>query len=431
MGLILKKIQSGTRKLTNIGNFPFWCAGAVTGLAASGYALVFKYAANYGHTLFLNSPRLWWGIAPILFFCSVYLVKRFSPEASGSGIPQVMASILHSENSDSTWLNRLLGLRVAMVKVASSLLAALAGGTIGREGPTIQIGASLFTWIGKKMKRDLTAEERQAFILAGGAAGLAAAFNTPLGGIVFAIEELARDAFRAFRTSVLLGVIVSGVAAQWVLGSYLYLGKPESLHVDWISIGFSLLLGASAGAAGAGFGRVLFYSMGKVNHLSSKIGMLGVFILLMLITGACAFLTKGDSLGPGIEQITHLLLNQQSIEWWMIPLRFISTVTSYLFGSAGGIFSPSLTIGAEIGRWIAELLRLNANDSSLFVMLGMVGFMSGMSYAPFTSLVLVLEMTDCSNAIFPMMLSAVTALEVAHLIHPHSFYERASRRYLH
>jgi len=415
-------------KVISHATWPFWVGGALTGLVASAYAIAFRSVSQFGTHFFELHHSAWAVSVPIAFFVSYFLVKKYSPEAAGSGIPQVMAALEHVELLNETKTRSLLGLKVIVVKVVSSLSALLVGGAIGREGPTIQIGACIFNLVGGKSKNSSLSEKR-AFILAGGAAGLSAAFNTPLGGIVFAIEELARDSFKNFRTSVLLGVIIAGIVAQWILGSYLYLGKPLVTPVDLSVILFSLLIGVAGGALGSFFGTSLYALVQWRNHLTAKFGpliMIGVFSVIFI---GLAFYSNGLSLGSGVERVTALLMNQETAKFLDIPIRFLSMQVSYLVGGAGGIFSPSLSIGAHLGSWMGTLFHVAPEVSSLLVALAMISFLTGMSYAPFTSFVLVLEMTDYHSAVFPMMLSALSAHLIAKLIHPESIYERMSHHF--
>jgi H+/Cl- antiporter ClcA len=261
-----------SKKFTDhFSNFPYWVAGIITGMLATCYAYVFKILAGLSFHLFQENFMLWAALVPIGFFFSWYSVKKFSPEASGSGIPQVMAAIQKGGADHREWYQKLLGLKVVFVKIGSSLCSVVVGGAVGREGPTIQIGASLFNLIFPYVSKEPgdQSKKRKALIIAGGAAGLAAAFNTPLGGIVFAIEELATDSFRQFRTTVLLAVIVSGMTAQWFSGSYLYLGHPAIVGLDFKYLALSIVVAIVGGASGGFFGKTL-YQMIRIRKAVTK-----------------------------------------------------------------------------------------------------------------------------------------------------------------
>jgi H+/Cl- antiporter ClcA len=414
-----------------LSNLPYWIAGLTTGLFASAYAIVFKSLTLFSSHIFEMNFFLWASLVPIGFAISFYLVKRYSPESSGSGIPQVMAAIHHYDVHPSPWLHRLLGLKVVVIKILSSLVSVVVGGAIGREGPTIQIGASVFNFMGRFIPEAVAdnSKKRRALILAGGAAGIAAAFNTPLGGIVFAIEELATDAFREFRTTVLLAVIVSGMTAQWILGSYLYLGHPAIQEVHFYSIMASIVVAIAGGLAGGYFGTSLFALVKirrKAHGTKKQVYWIAALSLLFI---ALAYLSHGLSIGPGTEGITDILNSHPHTPFWLPMVRFAANQISYLVGGAGGIFSPALSIGATLGSWGGDLFFNGGPGSNVLVIVGMISFLTGMSHAPLTSLVLVMEMIDQPMITFPMMLGSLIAYGITRQIHSQSFYERMSEYY--
>lgn len=413
-------------------NFPYWLAGLLTGLLATGYAVAFKILAQYSLGLFHAHFLLWASLVPLGFFLSWYSVRTFAPEASGSGIPQVMAAIQKGHPEHAAWYLKLLGMKVVVVKVASSLFAVAVGGAIGREGPTIQIGASVFNWIfpyTATHPKD-EAKKRKALILAGGAAGIAAAFNTPLGGIVFAIEELATDSFKEFRSTVLLAVIVAGMTAQWFTGTYLYLGHPAVEQVHALALAYSLVLAVAGGALGAIFGSTLFRlvtlrrkAVALQTHFFWIAGLSIAFVTL-------AYFSEGYAIGPGSEGIKTLLENHPHTSAWHVFTRFAANQITYLTGGAGGIFSPALSIGANLGSATGSLLSAGGTETNLLVVVGMVSFLTGITHAPFTSLVLVIEMIDQPTLTVPVMLSALIADFAAKTIQSHSFYEQMSELYV-
>jgi H+/Cl- antiporter ClcA len=413
-------------------NVPFIVAGLLLGAVASGYASIFKICAEFSFHLFENRPLLWSILVPIGFGLSFFLVKIFSPESSGSGIPQVMAAIQYEGEKDSEWLNRLLGYKVIVIKTFSSLICVLAGGAIGREGPTIQIGSSLFVWISKLFPATKEQEARRMrnMILAGGASGIAAAFNTPLGGIVFAIEELAQESFRQFRTSVLLAVILSGMMAQWILGEYLYLGHPTIASATPLAILLSVGMGILGGGLGGIFGKTLYWGVSQrrkanttARHFYWIFGLSGAFIIL-------AFLSHGFSLGPGTENISNLLSQNSGSEFSSVAIRFITNQLTFLTGGAGGIFAPSLAVGANLGAWIGSYFTAYGVAPNLLAGVAMTAFLTGVTHAPLTSVVLVLEMTNQPHLLFPLMLGGLLANAVSKFLGAHSFYEMVSERFL-
>ncbi|MEO7444710.1 MAG: chloride channel protein, partial [Ferruginibacter sp.] len=197
---------------------PFWIASLLVGLIAVAYTKLFSYAEDLLQTSLARHSWLIFIMAPICFLLAWLMVRILAPGARGSGIPQVMAALELATPRHYSKVKGLLSLRVIITKIGSSLFMVLGGGAIGREGPTIQIAGSVFTFVNKIIPASWPKLGRQSFILTGAAAGLAAAFNTPLGGIVFAIEELARTHVRHFRTALFTAVIIAGLTAQGFLG---------------------------------------------------------------------------------------------------------------------------------------------------------------------------------------------------------------------
>lgn len=419
----IKKIFKDSSNAQAIG---LWISAVGAGLIAVGYATVFRMADSAFYKIVKIHPSVPYFLTPIAFLGAWYLVWRLAPAAAGSGIPQILAAS-ELEESKESGSGPLLSIRTALVKVMSSLVCLLGGGAIGREGPTLQVSASLFYFFSQKTKRFTGQLNAQTWVVSGAAAGLASAFNTPLGGIVYAIEELSLNHFHKIRTAVLSAVIISGLVAQWLLGSYLYLGFPQLSPIGFSFMPEAILNGALTGLLGACFARLLYSLLQKrlqfkdVKHLA----------LITLLCGlAVAGLTAFDirSAGPGIEVMSKFLFSQDRADLQLVVVRLLSTTFSYLSGAAGGIFSPSLAIGGTIGSFLTNFF--GAAHPHLMPLLGMIGFLTGVTRTPFTSFILVLEMTDRHNAVFPMMLAAVTAQWVAGFVDKHSFYENVKNNFL-
>src|SRR5690606_14832032 len=190
---------------------PFWVASFLVGLVAVFYSWLFGYAESILQSIL--EWRLWkiFILMPLCFLSGWLIVRRFAPKAAGSGIPQVMAAIELSVSKQDSAIRKLLSLRVILIKIWSSIMMVLGGGAVGREGPTIQIAGSVFRLVNSAIPASWPKLSRQQFILTGAAAGLAAAFNTPLGGIIFAIEELSKAHIRYFRTALFTAVIIAGL----------------------------------------------------------------------------------------------------------------------------------------------------------------------------------------------------------------------------
>jgi H+/Cl- antiporter ClcA len=369
-------------------------------------------------------------VTPLTFLLGWWLVHRIAPEAQGSGIPQVMAAVeTHKMPNQGPFIERLLGIRTVIVKVLSSGLCVMGGGAVGREGPTIQMGASIFHFVGRKSEKVSSHLQHDFWVITGGAAGIAAAFNTPLGGLVYAIEELTTTHFNKFKTSLIAAVIISGLASQWITGSYLYLGFPKLMDARLSIVPWTLLIGLVCGLMGAIFGKLLFKFSNKRRALMKERSFALVALGCGLGVAALTVFFDSRAAGSGKEITTHLLFTDGSgADWKLMIVRFVSPILSYLSGCAGGIFAPSLAAGASIGTFLANIF--NIENSNLITLLGMIAFLTGVTHAPFTSFVLVLEMTDRHSAIFPMMLAALSASMIAKIVDRRSFYEHMKEYYI-
>lgn len=429
---MIKKLRAGLDRLpdlvasprvreSSLQVLPFWVAGAFTGLMAVGYAKAFVILEQNIDGLTLRWPWLLFVAPPVAFLASWALVVIFSPEASGSGIPQLMAATTPSV--DAPIIHRLLSARAAVVKILSSCLAIAGGGAIGREGPTLQISGAIFRAVQVRLPSFWPRVPMSSMVLAGGAAGLAAAFNTPLGGIVYVIEELSRTHIGAFRSGVLHAVLVAGLVAQIVLGPYLYLGFPRLGLWTNHDLPWCALMGALAGLMGALWARGLF-SVVRFRARLATVGQQALFALACGLALSVLVLVAGrGTMGSGRGVIEDLLFKTtEPAGAGLVIGRMAGSFVSFACGGAGGIFAPALASGAALASALAP--AFSGIEPRLLIVLGMVGFLTGVTRTPFTSFVLVLEMTDRHSSLFPMMIAAMSAYATSHLVDHESFYER-------
>lgn len=421
-------LQRLSADYTNIQALGLWTAAISTGLVAVLYAQSFRIIETFYETLLKESPILASSLAPLLFFAAWWLVHRFAPSASGSGIPQVMAAIDTEYNGKKTkFVDQLLSIRTAIVKILSSILCLAGGGAIGREGPTLQVSSAIFHFVGQKVRKFYPQTNEQTWLIAGASAGLASAFNTPLGGIVYAIEELGMHHFHKVRTALLTAVIISGLVAQMVIGSYLYLGFPKLKALTSAEWPMIILTAFFAGLLGALFSKALIWASRRRKAIRSHLKLAGITLGCGLATGILVYLIP-TSHGSGADLISKILFENEASSFLVLLGRMLSTSLAYLSGAAGGIFAPSLSIGACIGSKIAYLF--GSDHSNLLAMMGMIGFLTGVTHTPFTSFILVMEMSDRHSAIFPMMITALIANSVAKSIQTKSFYESVRDDYI-
>jgi H+/Cl- antiporter ClcA len=427
LGPHVSNIHQSTRKM-----MPYWISAAITALFSIFYARAFGWSEKLALSWTQAHPLWAFIIVPTALLTSMALVQIFSPEAAGSGIPQLLAAV-EVGRQEPMLVDRLLSFRMIIVKFVSSCLCVAGGGIIGREGPMLQISAGIFNIVQKiwpKIDRQYAAPNAQSMILAGGAAGLASAFNTPLGGIIFAIEELAKVHISQIRTYVFHAVIIAGILAQAVLGNYLYFGKITFLPVALSEI-FPLVLGSALiGIAGALLAKLMIWLLDWRAKLKPITKYIMTAVLGILVATVIYSYGGRDTAGSGREVIIRLLAEADSTAPFSLSLvRGFGNLLTYSGGVAGGIFAPALSTGAALGSWFSSFDQ--SFNHHVWILAGMIAFLTGLTRTPFTSLILVLEMSDSHNVIISLMLAAIIAQSAAKLIDSISFYEQMSYRIIH
>jgi H+/Cl- antiporter ClcA len=410
---------------------PFWVASLLTGLIAVLYSRLFLFAEHETMGVFHKTPWLLFIITPLCFLAAWWIVKRFARYARGSGIPQVMAAIELANPTDNEKIIKLLGIRIIIVKMISSFFMIMGGGVIGREGPTIQIAGSVFSKIDQWLPAWWPKISRKNMIMTGAAAGLAAAFNTPLGGIVFAVEELTKTHISYFKTALFSAVIISGLTAQALFGPYLYLGYPVVTNLSgYIFLGV-IVVALLAGLCGSGVARIMLVLLKWKRGFVKNSQHILYVIFCGLIIASLAYFVTPSALGSGKSIMTSVLFTSDKYLPWYIPLvRMGGGIFSFTTGAAGGVFAPSLTSGACIGSVISGWMHLTDADTNLLILSGMVAFLTGITRTPFTSAIIVLEMTDRHNLIFYLMLAGMLAGIASALVDRHSLYDHLKVQYL-
>lgn len=408
---------------------PLWIASVLVGMAAVLYAKSFLYVEGLSSEFLASYPEAIFIVSPITFLCSWFLVRQLAPMSAGSGIPQVMAAVEMESKSDLS--KQLLNLKVSIVKVLSSLVMLAGGGAIGREGPTIQISASIFSFVHHVLPQKWEKFSAQLMILTGAASGLAAAFNTPLGGIVFAIEELTRIQFSKFRTTLFVAVIISGMTAQAMMGPYLYLGFPKVQMASYSFLAWVILTAVIAGFMGGLFGSlILSIHRWKKTFTTTRNHVFAILIFSLTFASVYYFLNR-SVIGAGKDVVENLLfINNKDVSFTLVVSRFAGPILSFGSGGAGGIFAPSLSAGGSLGAFIAFVSNISSEYTNVLILAGMVGFLTGVTHSPFTSAILVLEMTDRHSVIFYLMLAGMFAYLVSMLVDKKSVYEHLKEDYL-
>ncbi len=421
-----------TRLKNNFLNaLPFWLGAFITGGVAVIYAYLFSMAESGTLYVYEQASWLFFIITPLCFLLALWTVTKFAEFARGSGIPQVSAAIELTNPKHNHKVSKLLSLKVLVVKIISSLIMVFGGGVVGREGPTIQISATIYKKINDWLPDWYPKISKRNMIVTGAAAGLASAFNTPLGGIVFAIEELTKIHFSYFKSALLTGVIIAGLTALHFLGPYLYLGYPLLNDIPgWIVL-VIIPVAVVTGLGGSGMGKIILFIFKKKEGLKKKYQKYIYVIICGLIIASLAIFIDHRTFGSGKEiMVTTLFTDNKELGWYMPVLRIVGPIVSFSTGAAGGIFAPSLSAGASIGAVTAHLFHLSGPATNLIILCGMAGFLTGVTRSPFTCSILVLEMTNSHNIIFYIMLTALIANLISKIITRHSFYDQLKVKYI-
>jgi H+/Cl- antiporter ClcA len=425
------RIRNEDLKKNALQAIPFWIASVITGLVAVAYTKLFIAAEGLTTLVFNFHHWLLFVLTPFCFVLAWWLVQRFSPYARGSGIPQVMAAVMISSPRTNLLVDKLLSFRIILIKILSSLVMAIGGGAVGREGPTIQISASIYKIIYQLLPDWWPKIAKKNMLVTGAAAGLAAAFNTPLGGIVFAIEELTKTHFSYYKTAIFSSVIIAGLTAQGLLGPYLYLGYPK---LDGLSatVFFGVVLVAMlCGLLGAGMAKLILFVFSLKAKFKFRWQHVGYVLGCAFIMAFLAFFIDKQVLGSGKEIMeTTLFTPNKYVHWYTPVLRIFGPVFSFTTGAAGGVFAPALAAGASVGSLVAGWFNESDVNTNMLILAGMVGFLTGVTRSPFTSVILVLEMTDRHNVIFHLILAGMVASLIAIMIDKHSFYDHLKLQYV-
>ncbi len=404
--------------------------GIITGLLI----VLYRYALEKLMKLLLevykvlsNQPQLipvWIGVLILIGYIAGKLVKH-EPMISGSGIPQVEGVLIGKLKM--VWWKVILG------KFAGGVLSIGAGLSLGREGPSVQIGSAIGQGFSKVFKR-IKVEEKY-LITSGASAGLAAAFNAPLAGVMFALEEVHKN----FSPLVLLSSLSAALSADYVSSEFFGL-KPvldfKSLSVLPLNYYFYIIiLGIIIGILAVAFNKAIL----KTQDLYSKLGWIPkeFRIIIPLLFSMIPGLFLPQVLGGGHELIVSLVTAGNASLIFLLTLliaKFSFTMISYGSGAPGGIFLPLLAIGALIGSIygfiVVHLFHLDNSFISTFIILAMAGYFTAVVRAPITGTILITEMTGSFHHLFPIALVSITAFIIADLLGSKPIYESLLERFL-
>lgn len=405
----------------------FWIGAIMVGLVA----LLFARLADGGILVFRNmvASHPWWPwvISPLVFGGLVWMTEGRLRNARGSGIQQVIAAIGRPQ---SGLRNQLLALRIAVAKMAMTLTALLAGASVGREGPTVHIGAAIMYSFGRRLglygKNTVS-----GLILAGGAAGIAAAFNTPLAGVMFAIEELSHTFEQRFSGLVLTAVLLGGVVTFGLVGHYSYFGDlsvPMAMGSAWFAV---IICSVMGGLLGGFYVKLILPTdkgiIGMANGVRKRHPVM--FAVACGFALAALGMVSGQHIfGTGYDETRAILDGKPEADGMFLIWKFLANVVSYVAGIPGGLFSPSLSVGAAMAPWIVPWLP--GTSLQVIGLLGMAGYLAGVTRTPLTSSVITIELSHSPDMLIPILATCMLASAVSSRLSPVPVYHALAQRLL-
>lgn len=399
-----------------------WVAPLLIGCAA----VLLAFCADAAFAAFQSLHNRWWWwpflSLPLGGVGITYFMRRIGRGAEGSGIPQAKAALLLTHRPER--LKGLVSIRLAVVKFLSIVAGMFSGFVLGLEGPTVQIGSSIFYSFRRFLAKDSMLARRQ-LITAGGAAGIAAAFNAPLAGVIFAFEELMPTTRGNTPIKLVIAVILAGMVAEPVFGYQSYFGRvalqsgmPVHLLPQLLGLAVcgGLVGGAFAWAAIRGMGKLPF-PLFSLRHPYLFVALCG---LLIALAGLAA-----PIYGSGAQFTKAILAGETSPAWQYFPLKLLGLLLTFFTGLPGGVFSPSLSIGAGLGFLFTP--HVDALWQIQFTALGMVAVLAAVTRAPLTSAFIMIEMTSGQGMVLPAAAVALVASWTAGRFKVNFYRELAGR----
>jgi CIC family chloride channel protein len=355
-----------------------------------------------------------------------FLVTNFAPEAKGHGVPEVMDAIYYKGG--------VIRPVVALVKSLASAVAIGTGSSVGREGPIIQIGSALGSTLGQVIR--MPVGQRIALVAAGAGAGIAATFNTPIGGVMFAIELMLPEVSVETFLPVAIATGTATFVGRWFFGDAPAFNVPplQVMAVDssaMLVLVLFAVMGSLTGVAAAGFMRALHlaedcFDRLKSNYLRHVLGMLMIGVLMY---GLSRSLGQYYIDGVGYATVQAILGGQLSTFWLLGLLclaKLLATSLSLGSGSSGGIFSPSLYMGATLGGGFAALLNAVGLPIHLsvpaFAMVGMGAMVGGGTGAVMTAVTMIFEMTLNYSIVMPMIVAVAMSIGTRRVLSRETIY---------
>ncbi len=389
-------------------------------VAAGLSVVVFTMLAEWAFDVFMHLYHHlggWFVLVwtPAITALVVWATRRWAANAAGSGIPQVAAA-LHSGLTDRD-RSRFVSLWLSFAKAMLTALGFLAGLSTGREGPAVQVAAGVMhhgrRWFGPR-----SGITPYGLLVAGGAAGIAAAFNAPLAGVVFAIEELSRKFESRSSGLIIAAIVLAGLMGVSVFGNLSYFGRILVTRLGWDALLPGLAVSLFCGVLGGLFAKLLADSLtGAPNRFNRWRARWPVRFAAGagLAVAVIGLVTGGATFGAGSEAVKHMLAGEADVPHFYVTLKFIATWLTAWAGVPGGIFAPSLSIGAGVGHNVAVLMG-GGDIAPALIAMGMAAFLAAVTQAPLTSFIIVMEMVDGQALVLSLMSAAMLASLVSRML---------------
>ncbi|RRD56722.1 chloride channel protein [Comamonadaceae bacterium OH2545_COT-014] len=391
--------------------------GALAGVVVVVFTLLSHMAFDFFGGLYGQAPLLALLWTPLVTAGIVWLTRRFVPAAGGSGIPQVVAAL--EPGLDAAGRHWFVSLKLSAAKVLLGSAGLLGGLSVGREGPSVQVAAGVMLHCQRWFRHRQSMVSPHALLVAGGAAGIAAAFNAPLAGVVFAIEELSRRMESRYSGVILASIVLAGLIGVSAFGNTAYFGTVQVPPLGWSTLLPGVAVAVLAGLAGGVFSRLMIASLTGSSgdrftawrrrypiRFAAGIGL--AIAVIGLATG-------GQTFGSGTEAARELLHGQVHDAASVYGLlKFVTTWLTAWSGVPGGIFAPSLSVGAGIGYNVSSLAGGEVNTA--LIAMGMAGFLAAVTQTPLTSFIIVMEMIDGRPMVLSLMAVAMTSAAISRMI---------------
>ena len=398
--------------------------GVLAGFSAIGIRAMIKFFSEISFpgngTLLeniMNTPWFWILTIPVIGGLIVGpIIYYLAPEAKGHGVPEVMQAILLKGG-------QIRG-RVAVIKAVASAITIGTGGSVGREGPIIQIGSSLGSVVGQFLR--VSPKRLKTLVGCGAAAGIAAAFNAPIAGALFAVEIVLMDFAVAQFSPIVISSVMATVISHTFEGNFAAFSVPKYQLASPVEIGFYFVLGAVSGVIAYLFIKTLYYSeeifdnrIKIPEYLKPALGGIGI--------GAIALMFP-QIMGVGYDSINNALYG--NMIWYialaLIFVKIIATSLTLGSGGSGGIFAPSLFMGAMLGYFFGSFVHsyfpnITASPGA-YALVAMGGLVAGTTRAPITAIIIVFELTNDYHIILPLMITCIMSMIVSSKLSRESIY---------